>query len=181
MDYQLGTNKIMEPIAEDIVEHAEDFFFKLDDKQVIEQISDLQKRQPWIVHYINSSNQVIKSEKMNFVVFRFTLMTDYCYRSYPVNLPIIERKAINFNLSKDVIFSHVVKDEGGEFVDYNASALLVNQIHLTEILKAKETEIEGLVNPEEPKVFGQVWLSIITVFHLYQDETIIQMSKLRLT
>ena len=36
----------MEPIPEDIVERAEDFFFKLDDNQVLEKITELQKSQP---------------------------------------------------------------------------------------------------------------------------------------
>ena len=167
----------MEPIAEDIVERAEDFFFKLDDKQVLEQMKEFQKRQPWIINYLGTVAQIVISEKIILIVSRFALMTDYCYRSYPVNLPVIERKAINFNLSKDVIYSHVVKDESGDFVDYDASALLVNQGHLTEILKAKETLIEDLIDPDKPKLFGQIWFTLITILHLYQNEAKKQMEK----
>jgi|ERR1035437_2475411 hypothetical protein len=171
----------MEPIAEDIVERAEDFFFKLDEHQVIEQMTEFQKRQPWIVFYIATINELEKSKEGNILFSRFALMIDYCYRSYPIILSVIEKETVSDCLNKESILSRFVPTADGIMVDNDASYLLINQIHLTAIIKAKDSIYEDDSEQTDTTVFDRIWMALITVLHLYQNEAKKQMSKLNLS
>jgi len=169
----------MEPIAEDIVERAEDFLFKLDDKQVLEQISELKKRQPHIVYYIAAINELEKSKKSNILFSRFVLMIDYCYRSYPADISVIEKQTVSASLTKEKIIKLYVPDADGILVDNDATYLLLNQTHLTAVIKAKEKTYESGPEQIDPKIFDKIWMPLIFILHLYQNEATKQMSKLK--
>ena len=167
----------MDPIPQDTVERAEDFFFKLDDKQVLDQIKDYEKIQPSIHKYLWVTDQIMKSPEIYILLSRFTLMFDYCFRSYPIELTIIKRDSVSYYVSQEGIKSMCPNIPETSDIDTDKALELIDQIHLTKIFKEKES-LFMTEEPEEKRIIGsQIWLSLITILHLYQDEAIKQPEK----
>ena len=168
----------MEPIPEDIVERAEDFFFKLDDKQVVDFFEEYKKKQPWVHRFILVSFNFIKLNKYHILLSRFLLLIDFCYQSYPLIFPIIERSKVGEYMKDETIKQFSPLKPGSEHVDTNQSYLLVEQIYLTEVLKSKESLYDDEANPLDKKIAGEIWLTMITVLNIYQDMAKKEMDKI---
>jgi hypothetical protein len=168
----------MEPIPEDIVERAEDFFFKLDNKQVAEKMHDYQISQRWICNYIGHVFVDIKNKDWQILILKHVLMIDYCYRSYPINLPVFGKAGykIYMNENRRHINCPVIPDT--KRVDTNAAYLLLEQMNLTKIFKSKEILYDDPNNRSHDEYAFKIWISLITILHIYQDMAKIEMEKI---
>ncbi len=166
----------IEPIDEEVVTFADDFYFKLTDTQVKAKMDALRKRQEFVYRGILHFGANVRPECREFI-YRIGLMIDYCYNKFYFPIPIITHKRF-IDLAK------LMKEEGleqikagNEIHDTNQELDALNQEHLVDAIAEKlgyyEHALECITYEENLEV-GYVMITFIT---LYSDEVLIRKGK----
>jgi len=160
---------MIKTIDEDTIEFAYDFYFKLDESQVEEMMTELAKKQPMIVLFFTGTSKDLKNPYQLYVLFRFALMVDYCFKNCYGIIPAITKQQV-----KDKI-NAVIKDikdnpEPSGNVNYPKEMALAGQVELLKFIEAR-CEVFIVTFPDFPEEEAcAIFDGIITMTFLYQRE-----------
>ena len=163
----------IEPINPETVEEADDIFFKLSDKQVMEKITELQNKQYYIHIVINESMKHLRGQKQQLILMGIALAVNYCYNKFYNEIPFItQKKVTDFAgyIYKDSM-EHV--EAGQDEIDTRKTQRLLNQPYLMEMVALKQMLYHNdlhILNEKESLEIGQFMTFIIP---LYSEEVII--------
>jgi|ERR1035437_576869 hypothetical protein len=163
----------IEPIDRETIDFADDFFFKLSDKQVYDKIIELQKKQQYIYIMLNTFLKDFRGTKQQYVLFRIALAIDYCYNKFYNEIPFITQKKV-VDFSTFVAEDHEADIARGELkMDTDKILRELNQPYLIEMVALKQMlyhEDLNILNEKESHAIGQFMTFIIPI---YSEEVII--------
>jgi hypothetical protein len=169
---------LIEPIDEEVVTFADDFYFKLTDTQVKAKLDALRKRQEYVYRGIMHYGTNVRPECREFI-YRIGLMIDYCYNKFYFPIPIITHKRF-IDLAK------LMEEESREYkkvnpnddtYDTNKELDDLNQEHLVDAIAEKLGYYEHALECISQKENEEVGYFMITFITLYSDEVLIRKSK----
>ncbi len=122
----------MIPIAQETIDFADDFFFRLSQKQVREKLSDYHKRQPDLAIFMLVCIDLLSGKKQADILFRMILILDYCFTySYPKLRPVTDKVLIAHLQWQEVANENAFKKLGSvydeDFLDLIAAIGNLNQ------------------------------------------------------
>src|ERR1019366_3513597 len=85
----------MKPIEQNIIDFADDFFFRLSDNEVQEKMLEFRNRQSELHNLILTSYIDLSGSVPIIFLCRLTLVIDYCFSSYHVKLDTIKRETVS--------------------------------------------------------------------------------------
>lgn len=160
---------MLKTIDKETIEFAYDFYFKLDQKQVEEMMTELAKRQSMIVLFFSGTSKELDNTFQLYALFRFALMVDYSFKNYYGNIPSISKQQVKERI--DWVIKDIKENpEPSGNTNYPKEIAIAGQVDLLQFIEARcEEFILASDNfPEEEAC--AIFDAIITMTFLYQQE-----------
>ena len=160
---------MIKTIDTETIEFAYDFYFKLDEAQVEELITEYEKSQSMVsILFIGIDNR-LKTKYQFFVLYRFALMVDYCFRNFYGTIPFISKQQIREKLAA------IMKDieENPEPSGNTNYPKLIEEASQEDLLKFIEARFEEFILVPDKINESQacdIFNIIITMTWLYHQE-----------
>jgi hypothetical protein len=158
----------MKPIDQDTIDFAEDFFFKLSEAQLREMITEFKKKQWELCKLLTSFESEFESQKNKSIVWRFGLITDYCFNSFYGRLPVISLQTIQDYFDREIKASQN-KPNQNDKIDYDSQMDAIGQ---PELMFCLGTKINDFFNEKilDDEGANKMMLGILSIGELYKNE-----------
>ena len=127
---------MIKTIDEETIEFAYDFYFKLDEKQVEEMMTEFEKRQPLILLLFSGIFNRLQNKYQIDVLLRFGLMVDYCFKNFYGTIPFITKQQVKERLDWTIKDIEDNPEPSGN-TNYPKEIAQASQVKLLEFIEAR--------------------------------------------
>ncbi len=160
----------MEPIDKEIIEFADDFFFRLSELQLKERIEDFKERQISLYTIMHLPINLMKTGHQKDIFWRMMLLMDHCFNSYPVRLSRLSKEKVNVPMEDMERRALKLEKQGLKDMPLGVYLQEIGQVELTTLLINKVDYYVGKEALYDEYIGGAISYIILNASKAYQNE-----------